>query len=110
MPVLHFELAADLGQKKEKQFTAYLKSREVRDALRRAAARSVNHPDFQRVRDWALTPNLFALLFYLNQDWKSAAEQFSIIERSVTESPWDRYGDDPAQLFMAIRNKALLYA
>jgi hypothetical protein len=106
VPVMHFELAANLDDPKKR--LEYFRSREVRDALRGAAARSVNHRDFRRERDWADVANWFAAMFAVNQDWKSAAPLFRMIDRWVTASPWNHFSEDPGRIFVGTRNRAYL--
>jgi hypothetical protein len=89
----------------------YMRQPDVSASLRRAASRSILHPEYRRSRFWPGPHNEFALAFALAGENELAAEQFRIIGGKITESPWIYIDDDgtgdPSVGFCKIRARVL---
>jgi len=88
------------------QKDTYMKSAVVRDALRRAAARSVRHPEHREDFRSVGAHNAFALAFLLGEHEEDAAVHLRVIGNRASGAPWD-YLDDPVTYFTYFRDAAL---
>ncbi|GIH91812.1 hypothetical protein ACFFMN_34610 [Planobispora siamensis] len=77
----------------------------VRAELRTVADRSVNHPGHRRGRRWPVPYNVFAVAFYLADDFDACRGQLEMIGDNVTDSPWYFLGEDPARVFTRVRKE-----
>ncbi|MFK3983338.1 hypothetical protein ACI2K4_23520 [Micromonospora sp. NPDC050397] len=85
---------------------SYLTRTEVREQIREAAARSVQHPSYRRTVGWVQVENYFAFMFGMIGDDVAAARQFAAIGHLASESPWHYLGD-PLTVFAQRRDKAV---
>ncbi|OCI31974.1 hypothetical protein [Oerskovia enterophila] len=84
----------------------YMASAAVRDDLRRAAARSVRHPEHREDFHSVGAHNAFALAFLLGDHAEDAAAHLRVIGNRASGAPWD-YVDDPVTYFSYFRDAAL---
>ncbi len=84
----------------------YFRRDEVRNEIYEAAARSVNHPDFRPVYGWVYAHNLFAYVFSVMDDYRSAAQSFRAIGNRMARVVWSGYADPVAE-FRKVRDTAL---
>ncbi|MCC9307115.1 hypothetical protein LN042_08375 [Kitasatospora sp. RB6PN24] len=85
---------------------AYIRSPEVVEELRRAAAASVLHPDYSPTESPYPALNAFALAFWLAGDRASARQLFERIGDHPTRFPWAYYGN-PGQVFANARQECM---
>jgi hypothetical protein len=86
--------------------TRHLADERVREQIREAAARSVEHPDFRRTSDWVRVCNSFAMMLGLIGDHAAAARQFDAVGPHVSRRAWEHLGD-PVTVFRTHRDRAL---
>ncbi|MFJ3902967.1 hypothetical protein [Streptomyces sp. NPDC090025] len=87
--------------------TAYMRTPEVLESLRRAADHSYRHPGFRQETGWLNTVNSFALAFSLAADQGAARECFELLAGRVTKSPWQYLNADrPADVYRKMRSAA----
>jgi hypothetical protein len=79
-------------------------------AIRQAADRSVNHPDYRKRPGWPGIHNDFAIVFALGGDHRRAAEQFHIIGHLATDYPWGVLRGKAAEDYTQYRTRTLLRA
>jgi hypothetical protein len=95
----HIEHWLDLPQRER---AAYMRSPDVIDELRRAAATSVLHPDFAPSESPYPALNVFAMAFWLAGDATRARPLFKRIGDHPTRSPW-AYCGNPGLVFAEAR-------
>ncbi|MDH6109274.1 hypothetical protein P3T36_000046 [Kitasatospora sp. MAP12-15] len=83
---------------------AYMRSPEVVEELRQAAAASVLHPDYSPTESPYPALNTFALAFWLAGDLASARQLFERIGDHATRFPW-AYCGNPGQVFAKARQE-----
>ncbi|MFF3063764.1 hypothetical protein ACFVQ3_04325 [Oerskovia sp. NPDC057915] len=89
----HIEHWAELPAQEDER---YMKSPAVRDDLRRAAARSVLHPEHREDFRSVGAHNAFALAFLLGEHTQDAEPHLRAIGNRASGAPWDYVGDPVA--------------
>jgi hypothetical protein len=95
-----------VGTLAAKAWARHLSERRVREQIREAAARSVEHPDFRQTADWVRVRSTFAMMLSLIGDHPAAARQFDAVGTLVSRPVWGRLGD-PVTVFRTHRDRAL---
>ncbi|GAB3932110.1 hypothetical protein GCM10027614_00670 [Micromonospora vulcania] len=76
------------------------------DELREAMRRSILHPSFQRTVGWVYAHHIFALLFGLIGDRKTARPLYEATGNLLSEDPWNYFGD-PVTVYREHRARAM---
>jgi hypothetical protein len=85
----------------------FMRSPEVRAALREAADQSVRHPRYRPGPVWRSVHSAFAMAFALAGEYRAAAEQFRLLGDVVVKFPWLYLdGDQPGRAFGQLRAEA----
>ncbi|MFC7535332.1 hypothetical protein [Actinoplanes sp. GCM10030250] len=81
----------------------HLASDAVLAEVSAAAARSVQHPGFQRDHGWVQVLNTFAMTFCLAGELRTAKTLFDALNGFGTEYPWHYLGDSAAGVIRSYR-------